>query len=77
MRSKIDANLRSTLLTLASASRSAIQRASRANAVIASISDALYIDNRLSETTAAADCIGGNLERAQSFAERIVLKIGC
>jgi hypothetical protein len=60
MRSKIDANLRSILLTLASSSRSAIQRASRANAVIASISDALYIDSCLGETKAPADCIGGN-----------------
>ncbi len=57
MRSKIDANLRSILLTLASVSRSAIQRASRANAVIASISDALYIDGCLSETKVSADCI--------------------
>jgi len=59
MRSKIDANLRSVFLTLASASRRAIPRASRANSVIASISDALYIDCCLSETKAPADRIGG------------------
>src|SRR5260221_13949478 len=77
MRSKIDANLRSILLTLASVSRSAIQRASRANAVIASISDALYIDGCLSETKVSADCIADPGGGPPGSAGPIVGKVGC
>ena len=60
MCSKIEASLQSIMQTLASVSRSAIQRASRTNANIASISGALYIDNCLAETKAPAECIDDN-----------------
>jgi hypothetical protein len=60
MCSKIEANLWSIKQTLASVSRSAIQRASRTNTNIASISGALYIDNCLGETKAPAEYIDDN-----------------